>query len=173
MDMLLSIMSLGKRSALQNSQKEYLLSPIGRVRNDLALSVQNVLPALQGILHCTFKSIRKQAKGVKFQLRCKVLLEKYSFENERVITIDVWFPAETHTLTVLSQVLPVLKKSIQDMLGKFDAFVHQGSGWAVKEVRVFSLNVNEFTLFSGGGLSQFAAAHQEKSFVYFDREQLR
>ena len=46
--------------------------------------------------------------------------------------------------------MPVLKKSIQDMLGKFDAFVHQGLGWVVKEVRVFSLNVNEFTLFSGG-----------------------
>ena len=80
------------------------------------------------------------------------MLEKYSFENECVITIDVWFPAETRTLTILSQVLPVLKKSIQDMLGKFDAFVHQGSGWAVKEVRVFSLNINEFTLFSGGGV---------------------
>ena len=48
-DILLSIMSLGKRSALQNSQKEYLLSPTGRVRNDLALSVQNVLPTFQGI----------------------------------------------------------------------------------------------------------------------------
>ena len=143
-DMLLSIMSLGKRSALQNSQKEYLLSPIGRVRNDLALSVQNVLPALQGILHCALKSIRKQAKGVKFQLRCKVLLEKFSFENDRVIMIDVWFPAETRTLTVLSQVSSVLNKSAQDMLSKFDAFVHQGSGWVVKEVKVFSLNVNEF-----------------------------
>ena len=37
------------------------------------------------------------------------------------------------------------------MLGKFDAFIHQGLGWVVKEVKVFSLNVNEFTLFSGGG----------------------
>ena len=150
-DMLLSIMSLGKRSTLQNLQKEYLLSPIGRVRNDLALSVQNVLPALQGILHRALKSIRKQAKGVKFQLRCKVLLEKFSFENNRVIMIDVWFPAETRTLTILSQVSSVLNKSAQDMLSKFDAFVHQGLGWVVKEVKVFSLNVNEFTLFSGGG----------------------
>ena len=149
--MLLSIMSLGKRSALQNSQKEYLLSPIGQVRNDLALSLQNVLPALQGILHRALKSIRKQAKGVKFQLRCKVLLEKFSFENDLVIMIDVWFLAETRTLTVLSQVSSVLNKSAQDMLSKFDAFVQQGSGWVVKEVKVLSLNVNEFTLFSGGG----------------------
>ena len=144
---LLSIMGLGKRSALQNLQKEYLLSPTGRVRNDLALSVQNVLPALQGILHHALKSIREQAKGVKFQLRCKVLLEKFSFENDHMITIDVWFPAETRTATVLSQVSSVLNKSAQDMLGKFDAFVHQGSGWVVKQLKVFSLNVNEFMLF--------------------------
>ena len=109
-DKLLSIMSLGKRSALQNLQKEYLLSPTGRVRNDLALSVQNVLPTLQGILYCALKSICKQAKGVKFQLRCKVLLEKFLFENDHVIMIDVWFPAETHTLTVLNQVSSVLNK---------------------------------------------------------------
>ena len=150
-EILLSIMSLGKRSTLQNLQKEYLLSPIGWVRNDLALSVQNVLPTLQRILHHGLKSIHKQAKGVKFQLRCKVLLEKFSFENDCVITIDVWFQAETHTVTVLSQVSSVWNKLVQDMLGKFDAFVHQGSGWAVKEVKVFSLNINEFTLFCGGG----------------------
>ena len=77
------------------------------MRNDLALSVQNVLPILQGILHCAFKSIHKQVKGVKFQLRCKVLLEKYFFENDHVIMIDVWFPAEMHTSTVLSQVCSV------------------------------------------------------------------
>ena len=162
-DILLSIMSLGKRSTLQNSQKEYLLSPTGRVRNDLALSVQNVLPALQRILHRALKSICKQAKGVKFQLRCKVLLEKFSFENNQVITIDVWFPAETHTLTVLSQVSSVLNKSTQDMLGKFDAFIHQGSGWVVKEVKVFSLNVNEFTLFSGGGCCSSLPLHIRRS----------
>ena len=54
-------------------------------------------------------------------------------------------------MTVLSQVSSVLYKLAQDMLSKFDAFVHQGSGWVVKEVKVFSLNVNEFILFSGRG----------------------
>ena len=165
-DILLSIMSLGKRSALQNSREEYLLSPTGRVRNDLALSVQNVLPALQGILHHALKSICKQAKGVKFQLRCKVLLEKFSFENDNVITIDVWFPAETRAVTVLSQVSSVLNKSAQDMLGKFNAFIHQGLGWVVKEVKVFSLNVNEFTLFSGGGCCSSLPLRIKRSHSY-------
>ena len=121
------------------------------MRNDLALSIKNVLLALQGILLHGLKSICKQTKGVKFQLRCKVLLEKFSYENDRVIMIDVWFPAEMHTVTVLDQVSSVLNKSVQDMLGKFDAFVHQGLGWVVKEVKVFSLNINEFIHFSGGG----------------------
>ena len=160
---LLSIMSLGKRSALQNSQKKYLLSPTGRVRNDLALSVQNVLPVLQGILYRALKSICKHAKGVKFQLRCKVLLEKFSFKNDHVITIDVWFPAETRTVTVLSWVSSVLNKLAQDMLGKFDAFIHQGLGWVVKEVKVFSLNVNDFTLFSGGGGCSSLPLHIKRS----------
>ena len=87
---------------------------------------------------------------MKFQLTCKGLLEKYPFQNDSVIMIDIWFPAETCTLTVFSQVFLVLKKSVQDMLGKFDSFVHQGLGWMTKEVKVFSLNVNEFTLFSRG-----------------------
>ena len=59
----------------------------------------------------------------------------------------------------------ILKKSVQDMLGKFDAFVHQGLGWMVKEVRVFSFLWRE-------GLPQFCLVHQEKSFMHFDREQL-
>ena len=117
-------------------------------------------PHFREFLHHAFKSIHKQAKGVKFQLKCKVLLEKYSFENDHVITIDVRFPAETRTLTVLSQVFSVLKKSAQDMLGKLDAFVHQGSGWMVK---VFSLNVNKFTLFSGGGSCSSLPLHIKRS----------
>ena len=35
-------------------------------------------------------------------------------------------------------------------VGNLDAFVHQGLGWMVKEVKVFSLNVNELMLFFGG-----------------------
>ena len=78
------------------------------------------------------------------------MLEKYSYENEHDIVVDVWFPAETRTVTMMHEIPLKLQKSVGDMMSKFDAFIHQGSGWVVKQVKTFSLNVNQFILFSGG-----------------------
>ena len=61
--MLLSMMNLGKRTALKNSQKEYLLGPASQVSKDLALSVHNVLPTVSRLLYCSLNSIQKKAKG--------------------------------------------------------------------------------------------------------------
>ena len=77
---------------------------------------------LHDILHRSLDPIQKQDKGLKFQLRCKILLEKYSYENERDIVVDVWFPAETRTVTTMHQISPQLEKSVGDMMSKFDAF---------------------------------------------------
>ena len=97
---------MGKRVALEKSQKEYLLAPSIDVSRDLSLSVRDVYDALRDILHRSLDPIQKQAKGLKFQLRCKILLEKYSYENERDIVVDVWFPAETRTVTTMHQISP-------------------------------------------------------------------
>ena len=141
---------VGKKVALEKSQKEYLLAPSINVSRDLSLSIRDVYSALHDILHRSLHPIRKQARGLKFQLRCKILLEKYSYENEHDIVVDVWFPAETRTVTTMHEIPLKLQKSVGDMMSKFDAFVHQGSGWVVKQVKTFSLNVNQFILFSGG-----------------------
>ena len=42
-----------------------------------------------------------------------------------------------------------LQKAVADMMSKFDAFVQKGSGWVVRQVRMFSLTVNRFTMFLG------------------------
>ena len=86
---------------------------------------------------------------MKFQLRTKVLLEKYSFENEKQIVVDVWFPSISFSLHNPSQVMHHLWKAVADMMSKFDAFVQKGSGWVVRQVKMFSLTVNRFTMFSG------------------------
>ena len=141
---------VGKKVALEKSQKEYLLAPSINVSRDLSLSIRDVYSALRDILHRSLHPIRKQARGLKFQLRCKILLEKYSYENEHDIVVDVWFPTETRTVTTMHEIPLKLQKSVGDMMSKFDAFVHQGLGWVVKQVKTFSLNVNQFILFSGG-----------------------
>ena len=49
------------------------------------------------------------------------------------------------------QIAHHLCKAVADMMRKFDAFIQKGSGWVVKQVKMFSLTVNRFTMFSGGG----------------------
>ncbi|MCG8621927.1 MAG: hypothetical protein MJE68_08035, partial [Proteobacteria bacterium] len=142
---------LGKRKALRGSQLEYFLSPEPRVGRDLSLSVADVYAGLEKILRKSLTPIHARAKGVKFQLRAKVLLEKYSFENDKQIVVDVWFPSNSVSVHTLPQIARSLRQAIADMMSKFDAFVQKGSGWVVREVKMFSLTVNKFTMFSGGG----------------------
>ena len=105
---------------------------------------------MKKILSQSLRPIHSRAKGLKFQLRTKVLLEKYSFENEKQIVVDVWFPSISFSLHTPSQVMHRLWKAVADMMSKFDAFVQKGSGWVVRQVKMFSLTVNRFTMFSGG-----------------------
>ena len=119
------------------------------------MSIRDVYSALRDILHRSLHPIRKQARGLKFQLRCKILLEKYSYENEHDIVVDVWFPAETHTVTTMHEIPLKLQKSVGDMMSKFDAFVHQGSGWVVKQF-----------------LFESPIENKKEPFMHIDREQL-
>lgn len=142
--------NLARKLALGGSQKEYFSVPDERVRGDLPLSVGNVYSAFLSILRRSFKSVRYKGMGVKFQLRSKVLLEKYSFESNKQMVVDIWFPATSRSVRAPHEIEPELNKSIADMMTKFDAFVQKGSGWVVKKVQLFSMTVNKFYLFSGG-----------------------
>ena len=64
--------------------------------------------------------------------------------------VDVWFPSISFSLHTPSQVMHHLQKAVADMMFKFDAFVQKGSGWVVRQVKMFSLTVNRFTMFLGG-----------------------
>ena len=85
---------LGKKKALRGLQQEFFLSPNFNVSRDFSLSIADVYARLQKILRRSLQLIHSKAKGVKFQLRAKVLLEKYSFENDKQIVVDVRFPSK-------------------------------------------------------------------------------
>ena len=70
---------LEKKKTLRGSQKEFFVSPDLRVSRDLNLSVADVFPGMKKILSQSLQPIHSRAKGLKFQLHTKVLLEKYSF----------------------------------------------------------------------------------------------
>ena len=78
-----------------------------------------------------------------------MLLEKYSFENMKQIVVDVWFSSVSFSFHTPSQVIHHLWKAVADIMSKFDAFMQKGSGWAVRQVKIFSLTVKRFTMFSG------------------------
>ena len=91
---------------------------------------------MKKILSRSLRPIHSRAKGVKFQWCTKVFLEKYSFENEKQILVDVWFPSISFSLHTPSQVMHHLQKAVADMMSNFDAFMQKGSGWVVRQVKM-------------------------------------
>ena len=91
---------LGKKKVLQGSQLEFFLSPDTGVTRDFSLSIADVYAGLEKILHRSLRPIHSKAQGVKFQLRAKVLLEKYSFENDKQVMWTCGFP-QTACLYIL------------------------------------------------------------------------
>ena len=44
------------------------------------------------------KKKQKRGYAFKFQIRLKAFLEKFSFENNKLIKIEAWFPSNTYTV---------------------------------------------------------------------------
>ena len=98
---------------------------------------------------------KKQKRGYafKFQQRLKAFLEKFSFENNKSIKIDVWFPSNTYTVLDSIHIRKKINTAIRDIYKRYDSFVQRGSGWVLKKVSKFSVSIMKFKLFQGGCLS--------------------
>ena len=68
------------------------------VLNMISISVSLIYFLL--LFHCCkkLKKKRKRCYAFKFQIHLKAFLEKFSFENNKLIKIDVWFPSNTYTV---------------------------------------------------------------------------
>ena len=72
------------------------------------------------------------------------------FEKNKMISLDVWFPADTKTVLNLGKLKRQLNAAYHEVEKHFDAFIEGGSGWVMKGVICFSLFLNRFKLFKGG-----------------------
>ena len=70
------------KRALGGSQVEYYVVPPPRVSRDLYLSLVHLYHPFQRVLSTFFKKVGP-GKGIKFQLRCNALLEKFVFEKKQ------------------------------------------------------------------------------------------
>ena len=99
------------------------------------------------------KKKQKRGYAFKFQIRLKAFLEKFSFENNKSIKIDAWFPSNTYTVLDSIHIRKKINTAIRDIYKRYDSFVQRGSGWVLKKVFKFSVSIMKFKLFQGGCLS--------------------
>ena len=132
--------------ALRGSQVEYNIVPPSCISRDLYLSLVDLYHCFIRILSSFFMK-GSPGQGLKFQLLCNVLLEKYVFEKNKMVSLDVWFLADTKTILNLGMLRRQLNEAYREVEKHFDAFVEGGLGWVMKKVLSFSLCLNRFKLF--------------------------
>ena len=99
------------------------------------------------------KKKQKRSYAFKFQICLKAFLEIFSFENNKLLKIDVWFSSNTHIVLDSINKRKKINTAIRDIYKRYDSFVQRGSGWVLKKVSKFSVSIMKFKLFQGGCLS--------------------
>ena len=143
---------MGQKKALNGSHLEVFLAPQHNTEHDFDLSISNVFLTFVQLLQ-EIKKKQKRGYAFKFQIRLKAFLEKFSFENNKLIKIEAWFPSNTYTVVDSIHIRKKINTAIRDIYKRYDSFVQRGSGWVLKKVSKFSVSIMKFKLFQGGCLS--------------------
>ena len=143
---------MGQKKALNGSHLEVFLVLQHGTEHDFDLSISNLFLTFVRLLQ-EIKKKQKRGYAFKFQIRLKAFLEKFSFENNKSIKIDVWFPSNTYTVLDSIHIRKKINTAIRDIYKRYDSFVQRGSGWVLKKVFKFSVSIMKFKLFQGGCLS--------------------
>ena len=110
------------KRTLRGSQVEYNIVPPSRISHDLYLSLVDLYRCFIHLLSSFFRK-GSPGQGLKFQLCCNALLEKYVFEKNKMVSLDVWFPADTKTILNLGMLRRQLNEAYREVEKCFDAFV--------------------------------------------------
>ena len=143
---------MGQKKALNGSHLEVFLALQHNTEHDFDLSISNVFLTFVQLLQ-EIKKKQKRGYAFKFQIRLKAFLEKFSFENNKLIKIEAWFPSNTYTVLDSIHIRKKINTAIRDIYKRYDSFVQRGSGWVLKKVSKFSVSIMKFKLFQGGCLS--------------------
>ena len=141
-----------QKKALNGSHLEVFLAPQRSTEHDFDLSISNLFLTFVRLLQ-EIKQKQKRGYAFKFQICLKAFLEKFSFENNKLMKIDVWFPSNTYTVLDSINIRKKINTAIRDIYKRYDSFVQRGSGWVLKKVSKFSVSIMKFKLFQGGCLS--------------------
>ena len=121
-----------QKEALNGSHLEMFLAPQGSTEHGFDLSISNLFLTFVQMLQ-EIKKKQKRGYAFKFQIHLKAILEKISFENNKLMKIDVWFPSNTYTVLAVFIFILIFTESIRDIYKRYDSFVQRGSGWVLKK----------------------------------------
>ena len=122
-------MIVRKKSALRGAFVSYKFIPPYTCALDLDLALTSLFSSLKSLLHRKLQTVKK-GYGLKFQVFLHLVLEKYSFENEKRVEVRPFFPSDMHLLLIPSKIDAKLKLALQSAYSKFDSFVEMGGrGW--------------------------------------------
>ena len=96
------------------------------------------------------KKTQNSGLGLKFIIRIKVFLRKYSEENRKYIAIDVWFSSTTRTVFMESDIWQQVTSAFNEISSHYDSYVHVGSGWSLRNMVALELKWYPFKIVRGG-----------------------
>ena len=125
-----------QKTALNGSHVEVFLTPQCSTEHDFDLSISNLFLTFVRLLQ-EIKKKQKIGYAFKFQICLKAFLEKFSFENNKLMKIGVWFPSNTYTVLDSINIRKKINTAIRDIYKRYDSFVQRGSGWFLKKCPSF------------------------------------
>ena len=137
------------KSAIKGSQLENIFSVPKSISTDIETCFSQFFPALQQVVRKQFSRVQK-GKALRLQVRALIHLEKFSFEQDRLISVEQWFPSDSVMILDKSKIVTACQKVMSEILARYDSFVQKGSGWSLKGVKRISVVFMRFKLFQGG-----------------------
>ena len=111
-----------QKKALDGSHLEVFLAPQCSTEHDTDLSISN--------LFLTFVQLLQE-------MHLKAFLEKFSFENHKLIKIDVWFPSNTYTVLDSVNIRKRINIAIRDYTRHMIPLFKGDLAGSLKSVQVF------------------------------------
>ena len=138
-----------RKRALNNSHQEIFIHIDAAANKDFHLSLSSVFPAVLFAISDQKRRLSRN-RGLKFQLRLLVNLERFSHPLNKTVNVENWFPSDTYNVIDSKNIKKKIKKASADIFSRFDSFVEKGSGWVVKRVIKLSISLNRYRFFQGG-----------------------
>ena len=165
--------------AVNGNHLEFSVSIPNDFSFDFDLSISYLSDQLYELLKYEKKKLPKKY-AFKFQLRLQAVLEKFSFENDKYISVDVWFTSDNHNVILASELRRKMRAAFSQLISRYDSFLQEGSGWVLMKVKKAIVVFMKYELFSGGCLGvslpkllqtkkaciTVAQSEEEKCFLY-------